>query len=183
MLKATYIWISGKNASALMFSAVLAINAGSTVTAAPSQANPPASTEALNAIVGTWQSDVVDGRSARSDCVWTPQHTAVLCEQTITAPSGVRHAHNLFTFEPTTAKYFLYVVQQPGTAAPPVPFAIQGPRWIYGGGSLQPGQRQVRTINDFSAPDAYTWWTESSDDGEHWTKQTGGRSSRVSRPR
>jgi hypothetical protein len=58
---------------------------------------PRTGVEALAAIVGTWQSDVVDGRSALSNCVWTPQHAAVLCEQTITSQAGVRHALNLFT--------------------------------------------------------------------------------------
>jgi hypothetical protein len=135
--------------------------------------------EALGAIVGTWQSDVVDGRSALSTCVWTPQHSAVLCEQTITSSSGQRHALNLYTFEPAGPKYFLYVVPQPGNPSAPVPIEIQGPRWTYGGTAAAPGERRARTINDFSDRDSYSWWTETSTDGEHWTRVTGGRATRV----
>ena len=139
----------------------------------------PTGAEALAAIVGTWQSDVVEGRSALSSCVWTPQRTAVLCEQTIRSKSEVRHALNLFTFDPTTSRYYLYVVPQPGKPVATVTIAIEGTRWIYGGEPAAGAQRRFRTINDFSKPDSYTWWTESSDDGEHWTRVTGGRSVRV----
>jgi hypothetical protein len=135
--------------------------------------------EALGAIVGTWQSDVVQGRSARSSCVWTPEHTAVLCEQAITSQSDVRHALNLFTFDSATARYYLYVVQQPGKPAVAVAITIEGTRWIYGGEATAAGQQRFRTINDFSESDSYTWWTESSADGEHWTRLTGGRSVRA----
>ncbi len=135
--------------------------------------------EALAAIVGTWQSDVVEERSALSSCVWTPQHTAVLCEQTITRQSDVRHALNLFTFDPATSRYYLYAVPQPGKPAVTAPIAIDGTRWIYGGEPADAGKRRFRTISDFSQPDSYAWWTESSDDGEHWTRVTGGRSVRV----
>ena len=151
------------------------------------RASPPQTTherqgagvEDLAAIIGTWQSDVVDGRSAVSSCVWTPQRTAVLCEQTITSQSGVRHALNLFTFDPAQPAYYLYVVPQPGQPAVAVPIAIEGTRWIYGGAPTAAGQRRYRTINDFSKPDSYDWWTESSDDGAHWTRVAGGRSVRV----
>ncbi len=140
---------------------------------------PRIGVEALAAIVGTWQSDVVEGRSALSSCVWTPQRTAVLCEQTITSQSDVRHALNLFTFDPATSRYYLYAVPQPGKPAVTAPITIEGTRWIYGGEPAAAGQRRFRTINDFSQPDSYAWWTESSDDGEHWTRVTGGRSVRV----
>ena len=138
---------------------------------------------ALGAIVGVWQSDVVDGRSARSSCVWTPQRAAVLCEQTISAPAGERHALNLFTYDAATQKYFLYVVAQLGSASAPVSLSIQGTQWIYGGNAAAAGERRVRTINDFSNRDSYAWRTESSVDGEHWTTVTGGQARRVSDPR
>jgi hypothetical protein len=150
--------------------------------AASPAAQNPTGLQALNAIVGTWQSDVVDGRSALSSCAWTPQHTAVLCEQTITAPDDVHRALNFFTFDPASSKYFLYVVAQPGNSAAQVPIVIDGARWIYGGGAPASGQRRFRTINDFSERDSYTWWTESSDDGERWTRVTGGRNTRTRTP-
>lgn len=136
--------------------------------------------EALGPIVGIWQSDVVDGRSALSNCDWTPQRSGVLCEQNITEPKGKHRALNLFTFDPAAGKYFLYVIGQPGNGVAPVQLVIQGTRWIYGGGPVAAGQRRIRTINDFSKRDSYAWWTESSEDGEHWTRVTGGRATRVS---
>lgn len=135
--------------------------------------------EALGAIVGTWRSDTVNGRSALSSCQWTPQHLAVLCDQTITSGADVRHALNVFTVDSATSRYFLYVIAQPGMPATATTIAIEGSRWTYGGGPTVAGQRRTRTINDFSQNDSYTWWTESSDDGEHWTRIAGGRSVRV----
>jgi hypothetical protein len=163
--------------SALFMFMVTSLHVAAAAQWAPSQ--PAATVDGLGAIVGRWQSDVVDGRSVLSDCVWTPQRAAVLCEQTITASSGVRHVLNLFTFDAATSHYFLYVVPNPGASSAPVSIAIQGARWFYGGGLVAAGQRRVRTINDFSERDSYDWWTESSDDGEHWTRVTGGRSTRV----
>ena len=135
--------------------------------------------DALGAIVGTWQSDVVDGRSARSWCAWTPQRLAVLCEQTIKAPDGEHRVLNLFTYDSSSHKYFLYVEQQAGITLAPVPIAIEGRRWVYGGAAAPAGQRRFRTINDFSERDVYTWTTESSEDGVQWTRVTGGHSTRV----
>ncbi len=145
---------------------------------APS-AHPPMGAEALGAIVGEWQSDVVEGRSARSSCIWTPQHTAVLCEQTIIAPDGEHHALDLYTFDPRSGKYFFYLVQQPGNFAQPVPLRIDGAIWTYGGTNAATDGRRFRTINDFSGKDTYSWRLETSTDGEHWTTTRGGHSERV----
>jgi hypothetical protein len=155
------------------------VSASSPLAAQSSSRGGAPGVDALGAIVGTWQSDVVDGRSALANCVWTPQHGAVLCEQTITTGMDVHHALNVFTFDATRSKYFLYVVPQPGSPATLVPIVIDGTRWIYGGDVPASGGRRVRTINDFSDRDSYTWWTESSDDGEHWTRMTGGRNTRT----
>lgn len=136
---------------------------------------------ALTPIVGVWQSDTTNGNSALSDCVWTPQGGAVLCEQTITTPGGMRHAENLFTWDSTTSRYFLYVAQAPGDTLAPVPLAIAGKIWTYGGLSPAPNGKWWRTINDFSATGSYAWRLESSDDGSSWTRVMGGTSRRVRR--
>ena len=164
--------------SALLICAITYLHLTAPTQAARSQLPAP-TVDALDAIVGKWQGDVVNGRSTRSDCVWTPLRTAVLCEQTITTSDGVQHALNLFTFEPATSRYFLYVVSKPGNPPNTATIAIDGKRWTYGGGPAPAGQRRTRTINDFSARDSYDWWTETSDDGEHWTRVMGGRSTRV----
>ncbi len=162
-----------------LFFVQLAVSVCASPRLAAQKGPQPTGVEGLAPIVGTWQSDVVDGRSALSSCVWTPQRTAVLCEQTITSQSNVRHALNLFTFDPGASRYYLYVVPQAGKPVATVTIAIEGTRWIYGGEPAAGAQRRFRTINDFSTPDSYSWWTESSDDGEHWTRVTGGRSVRV----
>lgn len=136
---------------------------------------------ALAPIVGVWQSDTTNGNSALSDCVWTPQGGAVLCEQTITTPGGMRHAENLFTWDSTTSHYFLYVAQAPGDTLSPVPLAITGKVWTYGGLTAAPNGKWWRTINDFSTAGSYTWRLESSDDGSRWTRVMGGTSRRVRR--
>lgn len=136
--------------------------------------------QGLAAIVGVWQSDTTNGTSARSDCAWTPQHGAVLCEQQITTPDGPRTALNLFTFKPATGMYELYVVNQPGEPAYHVQFTIDGPIWIYGGETADAEGTTRRTVNDFSGSgSSYTWRQESRVKGGEWKVGAGGRSERV----
>lgn len=63
---------------------------------------------------------------------------------------------NLFTFDPESQRYFLYVVTQPRGPSAPVPIFIDGKRWTYGGVSPNGESKRIRTINDFSAHDSYT---------------------------
>lgn len=136
---------------------------------------------ALGAIVGRWQSDTTGGTSALSDCAWTPQRGAVICEQTITSPAGVRRALDLYTFDSTAHKFAFYVLGKPGDTMQPIDFAVDGTTWTYGGRVRAPNGNYNRTINDFSAGESYTWRAESSPDGERWTAIAHGRSVRVER--
>ena len=138
--------------------------------------------QALGAIGGHWESDTVGGTSAVSDCAWTPQRGAVICEQTITSPAGVRRALDLYTFDSTAHKFAFYVLGKPGDAMQPSDLAIDGKIWTYGGRVRAPNGKYNRTINDFSAIKSYTWRAESSRDGEHWTVVAHGRSMRIARP-
>jgi len=148
--------------------------------AAGAQGSPaPRGVEALGDVVGVWQSDTTNGASALSSCVWTPQHSGVLCEQTVTTPSAVLHALNLYTFDPATGRYTYYGVTQPGQPVRPVPITIDGHLWFYGGATPDQGGTYRRTVNDFSARDSYTWRQESSSDGTHWTAGAHGGSRRV----
>ncbi len=156
--------------------AVLVVSAAMSLGAAASSA---ATVDALGDIVGAWQSDTTNGTSALSTCAWTPQHGAVLCEQTITTPAGPRHALNLFTFDATTGKFTFYALGQPGDAMRPVPLAIDRHIWIYGGRARDGNGNWSRTVNDFTAKGSYTWRLESSTDGERWTPGMHGMSRRV----
>lgn len=132
---------------------------------------------ALQPIVGTWKSDA-GGVSAVSACAWTPQHLAVVCDQTIATPQGVRHATNLYTYDSTQNRYVYYGVNAAGQVVNPVPLAIDGNVWTYGG-QAGPDGVIYRTINDFSAGSSYTWERQSSRDGKTWTRLAGGTSERV----
>jgi hypothetical protein len=143
------------------------------------RAAPAPGVDALGDIVGAWQSDTTNGMSALSICTWTPQHGAVLCEQTITTPGGARHALSLFTFEAGAGKFVFYTLGQPGDAMRPVPLAIDRHIWIYGGQTKDANGAFSRTVNDFTAKDSYTWRLESSTDGERWTPGVHGMSRRV----
>ena len=137
--------------------------------------------ESLGAIVGRWQSDTTGGTSALSDCAWTPQHAAVICEQIITSPTGVRRALDLYTYDSTSNRFAFYVLGRPGESMQPIDFAVDGTTWTYGGRVRAPNGSYNRTINDFSASDSYTWRAETSSDGEHWTVVAHGRSVRLGR--
>ena len=133
---------------------------------------------ALDDIVGTWVSDTTGGIWARSTCAATPQGGAVVCEQTIMMPAGVRHAVNLFMVDSTDGRYVYYGVNQPGQTVQPTPLAIANHVWIYGGTVKAPDGTYYRTVNDFTARDSYTWRAESSRDGMQWTAGPHGRSVR-----
>lgn len=131
--------------------------------------------QALTPILGRWQSDTTDGNSALSDCRRTPQGGGVLCEQTVTTPTGVRHVESLFTFD-STSRYFLYVVSAPGDTVQAVPITISGPTWTYGGTEPASNGKWWRTINEFPGGTTYSWRLESSGDGKAWSRVMGGRS-------
>lgn len=134
---------------------------------------------ALDAIVGTWQSDTVGGVWAISSCARSPQGSAVVCEQTITTPAGVRHAVNVYAADVAGGRYVYYGITQPGAAVRAVPLVIAGQVWTYGGLERAPDSLYHRTINDFSSgPDGYAWRAESSRDGVTWTVQAQGRATR-----
>ena len=135
--------------------------------------------DALGDIVGVWQSDTTNGTSALSSCAWTAQHGAVLCEQTITTPGGVRHALSLFTFDPGAGRFVFYTLGQPGDQMRPVALTIDRHIWIYGGQARDANGNWSRTVNDFTAKDSYSWRVESSTDGERWTPGIHGASKRV----
>jgi hypothetical protein len=135
--------------------------------------------DALQDIVGTWQSDTTNGTSALSSCAWTAQHGAVLCEQSIKTPGGPRHALSLFTFDSSAGRFVFYVLGQPGDPMRPVPLTIDRHIWIYGGQTKDGNGGFSRTVNDFNSKDSYSWRLESSTDGERWTPGIHGMSRRV----
>ncbi len=135
--------------------------------------------EALAAIVGTWQSDTANGVAARSECIWTPAHGAVLCDQQITTPTGPHTALNLFTVQAADGRYELYVLNRPGEPMYQVQFTIEGPIWTYGGEAPDADGQFARTINEFSGSDTYTWRQESRANGEEWKTVSQGRSRRI----
>jgi len=139
---------------------------------------PEPGAEPLGAIVGVWQSDATNGISAKSSCDWSPQGSGVICDQTITTMAGVQHVMNFIMRNPKTGSFVLYVVPNPGDTLMPVPVAINGAIWTYGG-AASPNGRWFRTINDFSKRDEYSWRLETSDDGKSWRATNGGRSQRV----
>ena len=169
------------NAVSRLAAAALACAAlgGALLAHADEHPGPPQGTAALGALAGTWQSDTVNGVSARSQCDWTAAHGALACEQTVTTPQGRRHALDLFAFDSASGKYVFYLLLAPGDTMRPTPLGISGPIWTYGGTAPGKDGKWYRTINDFTATSAYTWRQESSADGVHWTVGQGGRSTRV----
>ena len=133
----------------------------------------------LASIVGEWQSDTVGGTSARSACTWSPQHGAVICEQRISAPTGVTTAVNVFAPDSADGEFVLYVLSRPGSTMQPVAFSIRGHHWYYGGRKPERDGRYYRTVNDFTRADVYLWRQESSADGKEWEAGVHGQSRRI----
>ena len=131
--------------------------------------------DGLEDIVGTWQSDTAHGVSALSTCRRSPQQRAVICEQTITTPLGVRSAVNVFLVDSARRRYAYYGISRPGEDTPAVPLQILDHIWTYGGRGKAEDSLYHRTVNDFSVKGAYVWRQESSPDAIHWTVQRQGR--------
>ncbi len=135
--------------------------------------------DALAPIVGIWQSDTTNGISTVSNCVWTPRHSAVLCEQKISSPSGQRAALNLFTVRPGDGTYELYVVGRPGENAYQTHLKIDGSIWTYGDATVDTDGVATRTINDFSEQGRYTWRQETRTTGGDWRVVRQGKCKRL----
>lgn len=150
----------------------------------PARFGAPADSAAapLRAIVGEWQSDTVAGSAARSTCNWSPQETAVICEQTITAGGAIRHAVNVYTTNSTTGEHFYYGIVRPGADIASTRLEIVGRVWTYGGRAAAADGKFYRTVNDFTPSDRYEWRTEVSSDGLRWSVVRRGTAFRVHRP-
>lgn len=130
-------------------------------------------------IVGTWQSDTTGGVSALSTCSWSPQGRAVICEQTINAPTGERATVNVFIPDSSRLGYIYYGVSRPGQEVEPTPLHIAGHIWVYGGQARAADSLYYRTVNDFSTDSqSYVWRQEYSRDGVNWVVQRHGRAAR-----
>jgi hypothetical protein len=134
---------------------------------------------ALAPIVGVWQSDTVNGISTVSNCTWTPQHSAVLCEQQISSSTAHRVALNLFTVRPEDGSYELYVVDRPGESAYQTHLRIDGSIWTYGDATVNAEGVSTRTINDFSEQVRYTWRQETRTTGGDWRVVRQGKCERL----
>lgn len=138
---------------------------------------------ALTDIIGVWQSDTTaDGVSARSTCASSPTAGAVICEQTITTPTGTRHAVNFFLVDSAAHRYVFYGLNKPGSAIEPTPLSIADHIWVYGGQERQRDGNYYRTVNDFSSGGTYVWRQEVSPDGVHWSATRHGRVTRQASP-
>jgi hypothetical protein len=62
--------------------------------------------------------------SALSNCVWTPEHGAVLCEQKIRSQGGESRALYRLTFDPIERRFVFYAVSRPGDPMTPVPLTL-----------------------------------------------------------
>jgi len=147
---------------------------------APASTRP--NTRALDDILGVWQSDTVGGTSARTTCARSPQGAAVVCEQRIMAPDGEHRALNFFLVDSASKGYLYYGLPQPGLPMTPTELTIANHVWTYGGLIPQRDSTYYRTLNDFSATNAYVWRQEKSRDGVHWTVMREGRVTRVGAP-
>ena len=142
----------------------------------PASARP--SSRALDDILGVWQSDTVGGMSARTTCARSPQGAAVVCEQRIMAPDGEHRALNFFLVDSASNAYLYYGLPQPGLPMMPTALTIANHVWTYGG-QRQRDSSYYRTLNDFSAGNAYVWRQEKSRDGVHWSVMVQGRVVRI----
>lgn len=158
----------------------LALSVACGTHAFPRPAAGPTPSDPLSAIIGVWQSDTTAGVSALSACAWTPNGLAVVCDQRVTLADGTeRRVTNLFARDSIARAYVFYGMPTPGQSLSPVPLRIANHVWVYGGVGRDARGVLHRTVNDFTARDAYTWRAESSTDGTHWTVVAHGRSTRV----
>jgi hypothetical protein len=145
----------------------------------------PAALDALDRLVGTWQSSGTFVNSAYSNprtvtatttCAWSNDRVFLICQQSALADGKAVEAVAIYTYDDAKQKYHFYTVQ-PGRADS-TQLAVS-PTTIEYDDSFTDGSKKVltRTLNVWETPRRYTWRAEYSlDGGITWTLMGSGLS-------
>ena len=117
--------------------------------------------------------------SSETDCAWSPQGQALVCEQTIHDGKVTQHQLTIYQADEKDAD-FSYTTLTPGRRPFTGVMKIRGDQWIYFGASNSPRQYpEFKTTNTFK-DDVESFQTEFTEDGHHWTTMLQGSLRRTS---
>jgi len=132
---------------------------------------------ALAAFLGHWEGSgkFADTKFSKAqtvtsttDCAWTPQGSALVCETMVHDAQGDHRQLSVDTPD-SEGSGFTYYTISPGRKPFYGDLAITGNTWIYGPAPDAKGHYpEFRTTNQFKG-DTETFKTEFTEDGTHWT--------------
>jgi hypothetical protein len=134
----------------------------------------------LSVFLGHWEGagNFLDTKMSKAqivhsvaDCTWSPQRTALVCEQ-----------HQITIFTVGTNGNFSYTTLNPDGRLFNGMLTISGNQWTF---TAAPGTAaqypQFRTVNTFNGNEE-TFFTEFTEDGSHWTTMLKGTMHRLAHP-
>jgi len=159
----------------------------SVVALAVSAQSAPTSPSPLAAFLGHWEGSGKFAETKYSkphavtsttDCAWTPQGTALVC-QTMVHDSDGDHTQLSIDTPDDGSPGFGYYTINPGHKPYYGTLTIDGSRWTYGPSPEAKGHYpEFRTTNTFSG-DTETFKTEFTEDGAVWTTMLEGTLRRI----
>ncbi len=141
----------------------------------------------LASFVGHWEgsgkfADTKYGKAqtvtSKTDCSWTPQGTALVCETVVHDAQGDHTQLSVDAPDSEGSGYTYYTIN-PGRKPFYGDLQISGNTWVYAPApDAKDKYPQFRTTNTFSG-DTEMFKTEFTDDGTHWTTMLEGSMQRT----
>lgn len=128
-------------------------------------------TKKLGAFLGKWQTE---GSFTGSDnkissvleCRWSPQGVFLVCDQMVSMAGTTHHQFTAYSYNSKDGNYSYTTVPDPGSPPNSGTVEIKGNLWTYSSRFEANGKTtQIRTTNEFTAPDKEIFKVESSSDG------------------
>lgn len=120
------------------------------------------------------------GIQSKTDCNWTPQGTALVCETTIRDTDGEHKQLSVDTAD-DGGKFTYYTITE-GNKPYAGALTIKDTNWVYGPSPEGANTFPVfRTTNNFTG-DTEEFKTEFTEDGTHWTTMLEGTMRRTAPP-
>ena len=169
----------------VLFTAALSARAQEKKMEAP---KPGPEVKKLGYFVGTWKSDgelkenpfgMPAGKYTSTDkCEWFAGGFQVVCHTSGTGPMGAMHGMGIIAYNPMKKVYTYYGIDSSGMADESMGH-VDGNMWVYTSDMDMGGKTIHGRYSMVTAGDSYTFKYETSEDGQKWTVNMDGKSTRA----
>jgi hypothetical protein len=169
----------------VLFTAALSARAQEKKMEAP---KPGPEVKKLGYFVGTWKSDgelkenpfgMPAGKYTSMDkCEWFQGGFQVVCHTNGTGPMGAMHGMGVLSYNPMKKVYTYYGIDSSGMAEESTGH-VDGNMWVYTSDENMGGKTIHGRYSMVTAGDSYTFKYETSEDGQKWTVNMDGKSTKA----